>query len=360
MKNGKLKVFAAVLTMILALGVMGQADMTRAFYGAANPVPDVYERVCNSVVQVRGIVETWSRENGVANEVGAYGTGIYIEPGYVVTCWDIVTGVDSVEIETMDGLIVPAKNVYSDDSVDLSVIELEKPLEGVEPAVLGDSTALRPGELAIVIGTMMLDDVAFPGTLAVGFISGVDRSSDGMGSFTRSVPLIQMDIALNSGMSGAGLFNERGELVGLAALKGGLIDDMLYENLGFAIPSDTIERIAGDLIAHGVVRRPRMGVMVTDLDGPEEPIRTYPPCGLLVSEVEENGPAAHAGMMKYDIITEFMGERVHNFNELSTLLDACAAGDTVHVKVYRCLDEAGNMIEDPAFVELDIVLGILD
>lgn len=353
MKNGKMKMMAAILAALLMLGVAAQAD-------TANPIPEVYDRVNASVVQVRGIVETWTREYGASEEVNAYGSGVYLEPGYIVTCWDIVDGADFVEIETTDGQVVRAKNVYSDNSVDLCAIELEAPLKGIEPVTLGDSTTLRPGETVIVIGTMVLDDIAFPGTLSVGYISGLDRPSAGFGSFTRSVPLIQLNVSLNSGMGGGGVFNEKGELIGLAALKGGLIDDMLYENLGLAIPSATIERVAGDLIAHGSVRRPRMGVMVSDLDGPEEPIRTYPPCGLLVSEVEEGGPAAEAGMMMYDIITEFEGVRVHNFNELTAVLDTCAAGDTVRVKVYRCLDENGDMIEDPAFVELDIVLGILD
>ena len=65
-------------------------------------------------------------------------------------------------------------------------------------------------------------------------------------------------------------------------------------------------------------------------------------------------------MMMYDVITELEGVRVHNFNELSTLLDTYSAGDTVHVKVYRCLDEEGNMTDDAHYVEMDIVLGILD
>ena len=348
---------ALALVIALMIGIAGQADTL----GEGASLADVYERVSGSVVQVRGMVETWSRENGASIEVNAYGSGVYIEEGCVVTCCDVVAGADYVEVETLDGQIVRAQNISNDDSVDLSVLQLEAPLEGVATVSLGDSSAVRPGDTAVVVGTLVLaDDFIYPSTLAVGYVSGVNRPSDGLGSFSRAVPLIQLDVALNEGMGGAGLFNTRGELIGIAALRGGIIDDMLYENMGFAIPSATIERVAGDLIAHGAVRRPRMGIMVSDLDGPEEPIRTYPPCGLLVSEVEEGGPAEQAGMMMYDIITEFEGVRVHNFNELSTLLDACEAGDTVHVKAYRCLDEEGYMIEDAEFVEFDIVLGILD
>ena len=181
-----------------------------------------------------------------------------------------------------------------------------------------------------------------------------------MGSFSRNVPLIQLDAALNNGFSGGGVFNMAGELIGLATLKGGIVDDILYENLGFAIPSNTIARVADDLMAFGVVKRPRMGVMVSDLDGPEEPIRTYPPAGLLASEIDPEGPAAQAGMEEYDIIVEFDGVRVHTFNELSAVLDTHEAGDVVHVVVYRCLDDEGYMIDDPAYVEMDITLGILD
>ena len=366
MKNKKVKLMAMALAVALMIGAAAQAETLGAVGAAAQTadetlsVADIYERASGSVVQVRGMAETWSRETGASVEPRMVGTGVYLEDGYVVTCYDVVAETDFVEVETTAGQIVRAKNVFSDATVDVSVLELEEPLEGVVAATLGDSSAVRPGDQAIVIGTLLLVDEPYPATLALGYVSGVNRSSDGMGSFTRSVPLIQLDIALNEGMGGAGLFNDKGELVGLAALKGGLIEEVLYEHIGFAIPSATIERVAGDLIEHGSVKRPRMGVMVSDLDGPEEPIRTYPPAGLLVSEVEEGGPAAQAGMMMYDVITELEGVRVHNFNELSALLDTYSAGDTVHVKVYRCLDEEGNMTDDAHYVEMDIVLGILD
>ena len=357
MKSRKLKAMAVTLVLTLLLGVIGQAETLES---AGGSIADVYERVSPAVLQVRNIIETWTQENGAVKEVAAYASGVYIEEGYVLTNWSAIYEADEIEIETLDGRIVYAKDTFVDESVDLAVLELEEPLEGIEPVELGDSESLRPGELSIVIGNPVLLERVYPGTVTAGIISGVKRSSEGMGYFNRSVPLIQLDAALNMGSSGGGLFNLKGELIGLTTLKAGLVDEMLYEGMSFAIPAETIRRVAGDLVAYGVVRRPRMGIMVSDLDGPEEPIRNYPPQGLMVSEIDETGPAAQAGMMLYDVIMEFDGVRVHNFTELSALIDQHEAGDTVHVLAYRCLDDEGYMIDDPQYVEFDIELGILD
>ena len=351
MKNWKTGMLALALVLLMMAGA------ARAEGGS---VADVYERVSGAVVQVRNMTETWSPESGPTVEMALSASGVVIADDFVLTNWHVVYESDYIEVETLDGQIVRAKDVFTDDSLDLAVLKLEKPLDGVTPVTLGDSAAVRVGDPAIVVANLVLEDVVFPATLTVGYISGVNRSSEDMGNFTRSVPLIQFDAALNNGCSGGALFNAAGELIGLTTLKGGLINDTLYESLGLAIPASTIERAAGDLMAYGVVKRPRMGVMVSDLDGPEEPIRTYPPAGLLAAEVDPAGPAAQAGMELNDIIVEFDGVRVHTFNELSGLLDAHAAGDVVHVKVYRCLDEEGYMIDNPEYVEMDITLGILD
>ncbi|MBR3502940.1 MAG: serine protease [Clostridia bacterium] len=352
MKNRTMKLLALALT--LALLTMGTARAETL------SVADVYERVCRSVVQVRNMAETWSPDNGATVEMALSASGVVIAEDFVLTNWHVVYEADYMEIETLDGQIVRAKDVYTDESLDLAVLALSEPLKGVTPVTMGDSTAVRTGDLAISIGYPVLEDIVFPATLTVGYISGLNRNSENMGNFTRDVPLIQFDAALNNGGSGGGLFNAAGELIGLSTLKGGLTDDIVYENLGLAIPTATIERVAGDLMAYGVVKRPRMGVMVSDLDGPEEPIRTYPPAGLLASEVDPDGPAGQAGMEDYDVIVEFDGVRVHTFNELSALLDTHAAGDVVRVKVYRCLDEEGYLIDNPEYIEMDITLGILD
>ena len=353
MKNRMMK----RLALALALALLLAAGAARA---EAPSVADVYERVSGSVVQVRNMAEAWTPENGRTIEMSMSASGVVIADSYVLTNWHVVYEADYMEVETVSGQIVRAKDIYTDDSLDLAVLALEEPLEGVTPVTLGDSAAVRPGDTAIVIGNPVMEDVVFPATLTVGYISGVNRSSNKMGNFSRNVPLIQFDAALNNGCSGGGLFNMAGELIGLTTLKGGLVGEVVYEGLSFAIPAATIQRVAEDLMAYGVVKRPRMGVMVSDLDGPEEPLRTYPPAGLLASEIDPEGPAGQAGMENYDVIIEFDGVRVHTFNELSALLDTHAAGDVVHVKVYRCLDEEGYMIDDPEYVEMDITLGILD
>ena len=183
MKNGMMKKLALALAMVLLLAAgAAQAE--------GNSIADVYERVSGAVVQVRNMAETWSPENGATIETALTATGVVLAEDFVLTNWHVVYEADYVEVETLDGQIVRARDIFTDDSLDLAVLKLEKPLTGVTPVTLGDSSALRVGDPAIVIGNLALEDVIFPATLTMGYISGLNRSSANMGNFTRNVPLI--------------------------------------------------------------------------------------------------------------------------------------------------------------------------
>ena len=343
--------------LILAVFLCAAAAAAPARAGS---LPDLYDGAKDAVVQVINMAQTWSMENGESTEVDGRGTGVCVAEGCILTTYDVVNEADYVEIRTLDGQTVRAGGVYTDESTNLAVLKLGTQPDGMKPVPLGDSAALRVGETAAVISWPVYGDIEFPGTLSVGVISGLNRNSDEIGGFSRTVPLIQFDAPLNEGASGGALFNEEGELVGLTARRAGLTEDDIYQGIGFAIPSETIMKVVPDLIEYGVVRRVRMGIMVYAFDGPEEPISTYPPAGMLVDSIEKGGPADRAGLIANDIITVFDGVRVHTFPELSDILDSHSPGDIVHVVVYRCLDKDGYMIDNPEFLEFDIELEILD
>ena len=92
--------------------------------------------------------------------------------------------------------------------------------------------------------------------------------------------------------------------------------------------------------------RPRLGITVADIDGPDEPMRRYPPIGAQVYTVEEGGPSARAGLQVGDVITEINGVRINGYMALLRELDKCASGDRVELKIYRYYDAEGNLTGD--------------
>lgn len=349
---------------VCAIGILStsaQAQSYDVIYGDKNPIPDIAERVRPAVVRVISSVETWSRQQGRRVEEAGYGSGVYIdEAGYIVTNYHVVSDADVVEVETLSGERIAVSEVLFDESTDLALLRVEA-LPDAQPVPLGDSDALRIGELAIVIGHPGLSDRVFFGTVTAGIVSGLDRSDVNAGNFSRTVNTIQVDAAINSGNSGGALLNALGELVGIPTLKAGSEAGTTYEGLGFCIPINTAKEVIEQLMQYGVVRRPRMGVRISEVVGPEEYIPGYPPAGLLVVEVEEGAPAAQAGLLLYDLVTHANGVRVREYTDLSDLTDRMQAGDVLHLTVCRCYDpNTGALLDEPLALEFDVELQILD
>ena len=142
------------------------------------------------------------------------------------------------------------------------------------------------------------------------------------------------------------MLNARGELVGIPTLKFMYSDTAVYEGLGFCIPINSVRDFIDQLIDTGSVVRPRLGITVADIDGPDEPMRRYPPIGAQVYTVEEGGPSAKAGLQVGDVITEINGVRINGYMALLKELDKCASGDRVELKIYRYYDAEGNLTGD--------------
>ncbi|MCI5545555.1 MAG: S1C family serine protease, partial [Clostridiales bacterium] len=328
MKSTAAMLLAAILT--LSLGVWAQAE---GLTGAAA----LYESASSAVVGVYAMGETWSRESGASIAERDYGTGLYVdERGYVLTCWHLIQSADFVEIETASGERVRVSEILSDNTVDIAVLKLEAPLEGVQPLSLGGEA--RVGQRVYAIANAFDAFGVYPAQMTAGVVSGVKGDTERAANFSRTLDLIRADAAIGYGGCGGALLDESGALIGLATR---LVDSEGAESesaFTSAIPAATLQKVMGDLIEYGAVKRPRMGVMVVDNDGPEDAIKNYPPCGSLVSEVEAGGPADKAGLLKYDVITAIDGVRTRGFAEMSRELEKHQAGDTITVTVYRCAD----------------------
>ena len=384
-KHSIIKQVSLFLALALCLGFAGGALLTRrttaaaetdgstttydAVYSSDNPIPEIAANVRPSVVQVITSAATWDqRTREVSTEEIGYGSGTYFraldegEGGYILTNNHVVDEGETYQIEWLDGTIMDATLVGADEGTDIAVLQFNEPApEGATPVPLGDSDALQIGELAIVIGNPGSGTEVLFGTVTAGIISGLEREGvTAQGSFNRPVSTIQVDAAINTGNSGGALLNARGELVGIPTLKMTASYTTIYEGLGFCIPINTAKDIIDQLIENGEVVRPRLGVTVVAQDGPDEPMRNFPPAGVRIENVEEGTPADEAGLQRYDIITEINGVRVYTNDDLIGQIDQYSEGDTVELTICRYYSESGTPLAQYEVFTAEVELKIID
>lgn len=348
----KLTAFALTLAMLMGGAALSEpAPGYDIVYSGSNPIPEIAERVRPAIVQVICYQETWDPVTRVVSEqeLGG-GSGSYIRPaedgkgGYILTNYHVIDGGELIRIEWLSGEVMEVTPVGHDDGTDIAILRFnEDAPKGVEPVPLGDSDALRVGELAICIGNPGDAVDVLTGTVTAGIISGLEREDINADNFSRSTSTFQTDAAINTGNSGGALLNYKGELVGIPTLKFMYDSSVVYEGLGFCIPINTVRGFIDQIIDTGSVTRPRLGITVADIDGPDEPIRSHPPIGAQVFTVEERGPSDKAGLQVGDVITEINGVRIKSYMDLLKELDKCAAGDSVTLKVYRYYDKDGAL-----------------
>ena len=340
-----------MLALVCALAVGGTFVLTNARSTAvaetsqvevSAPVQDdspaiyVAQKNANSVVGIITSSEGWSRSNGVQNTPVAQGSGVVIaEGGYVLTNNHVIEDGSAFQVLMPNGDKVDATLVGADSAMDLAVLKVEEGADTLVPVTVGSSTNLPVGSTVIAIGNPGGEILA--NTVTRGIISALERTSMSSSNTTRNVNYIQHDAPINSGNSGGGLFDYQGNLIGINTLKyrGSYYSSGSYEGLGFAIPVETAYPIAQQLIEHGKVIRPQIGVTVTDQDGPDEPMNDYAPASVCITSVIDGSAGEKAGLQQYDFITAVNGERVTSRRELTTLLDNYQPGDTVTLTIVR-------------------------
>ena len=308
-----------------------------------SPAIYVAQKNANSVVGIITMTEGWSRSNGVQSATVGQGSGVVIkEGGYVLTNNHVIEDGSAWQVLMPDGSKVDASLVAADSAMDLAVLKVEEKADMLVPVTIGSSENLPVGSTVIAIGNPGGEILA--NTVTRGIISALERVSMTSSNTTRNVNYIQHDAPINSGNSGGGLFDYQGNLIGINTLKyrGSFYSSGSYEGLGFAIPVETAYPIAQQLIEHGKVIRPQIGVMVKDQEGPDEPMNDYAPASVCVTAVNDGSPAQKAGLKAYDFITAVNGERVTSTRELTTLLDTFKPGDTVTLTIVR-YNNAGVM-----------------
>ncbi len=262
------------------------------------------------------------------NTVHAYGSGFLISyDGYIMTNCHVVSEAIANEVEvqvrTYAGKVYPAEIIGADVESDIALLKIN---EYVTPAILGDSSRLKPCQTVYIMGHPA-DELSF--TMTSGIISALGRTitfSDGT-----TLNMFQLDAAVNFGNSGGPVYNDRGEVIGITTAK---YTGLSSEGLGFAIPINDAVRIAEDLRNHGYVRgRPLMGLTVRAI--PEDFREEGNPAGVEIYSVEPGLCGERAGLQAGDIILSLNGQRVTNNNELIDAKRPFRAGDTVTLEIWR-------------------------
>ena len=216
--------------------------------------------------------------------------------------------------------------VGSDEKTDLAVLKIDA--TGLTPAEFGNSDQMQIGEQVIAIGNP--GGLELAGTLTVGYVSAVNRPITTTGGST--IDCIQTDAAINPGNSGGALVNSYGQVIGINSQK---IAATEYEGIGFAISINEAQPIINDLIEYGYVRgRVVMGITMQIIDPTFAAIYGYQP-GIGVVSVEQNSPAAKAGLVAGDIITAIDGESITSQETLTSILEGHKPGDVIELTVYR-------------------------
>lgn len=309
-------------------------------------VSTVFNQVKDSVVHITS--RTHERDSFMRMiPVEGVGTGVIISPeGYILTNNHVVGDSEYLKVALATGEEVNATIVGVDPNTDLAIIKVDPPIM-LTVAKLGDSSKIRPGQMAIAIGNpYRLDN-----TVTVGVISAVNRTLTVGGNY-RIKGVIQTDAAINPGNSGGPLLNSKGEVIGINTAI--ITTTEGFQGIGFAIPINIAKEVSSELIEKGKVVRPWLGVTVTDLtEEIANSLNLSVTKGVILIDVLEDGPADRAGLrgtkshlwesdfILGDVIVEIAGEETETIDDLIEIKLKHEIGETVEIKYIRD-NEAGT------------------
>lgn len=295
-------------------------------------ITQAVQKVGPAVVTIVGTIPGQMTFFGQTGDQTVSGSGFFIsDKGYILTNNHVVEGTREVSIVLSDGTQEKATIVGTDPYSDIAILKTD----GKVPAVvaLGNSDLLNSGESVIAIGSPLGD---FKNTVTVGVVSATGRSID-TGKGYQIEGLIQTDAAINQGNSGGPLVNLAGEVIGVNnMIVRGSGTGAVAEGLGFAIPVNTAQAVANQIVDHGYFSRPFMGISYQAISPDIAASYNLPvQWGVYVTKVVANSPASKAGLQTDDIITSIDGVKMDETHNYLNVLYTYKPGDQVTLGVMR-------------------------
>jgi serine protease Do len=286
-----------------------------------------------AVVTINATIPGQTTYFGQGPDQQASGSGIIVsDKGFIVTNNHVIDGATQIQVILADGSQMDATLVGTDPFSDVAVIKVTGALPA--PAVLGNSDSLKPGETVIAIGSPLGD---FKNTVTVGVISATGRNLDTGQGYTME-GMLQTDAAINHGNSGGPLVDLAGEVIGMNTLivrnTGSSVDPA--EGLGFAIPSNTVQVIANQIMNTGFVSRPYLGINYQWITPSIADAYNLPAqWGVYITQVSTNSPAASAGLRRGDILTAIDNITLDGDHPYENSLFTFKPGQTVTLTLAR-------------------------
>ncbi len=313
-------------------GISQPVSQTEKVVTEQNAVIDVVKQTSPSVVAIGSTQQVYNPYDPFSSpqtQTGTIGTGFVVSPGIIVTNRHVVSDTTAeYNVVTKDGQKYSIKKIYRDPILDLAIVQVNS--TDVKPLALGDSSKLQVGQDVVAIGNALGQ---YTNTVTTGIVSGLGRrvvAGDPYSGTSENLDnLIQTDAAINPGNSGGPLLNLAGQVIGVnvATTQGA-------QNIGFAIPINSVKTIVDQFVKNGTISWPFLGVsykfVARDLA-----LLDNVPQGDYVESVVPNSAADKAGIVQGDIIVKADGQPIDSESKLSNIITGKKVGDTLNLVIWN-------------------------
>lgn len=326
------------LIPFLNLSSKGPGLETRVIVSEENAIISVVDKTSSSVVAIgisQKVINPFDPFAALTKQDSTIGTGFVVssEKGLIVTNKHVVSDTGTYTVVNKDGQKYEVKKIYRDPNFDLAIVQIDP--NNLKPLELGDSSKLKVGQTVIAIGNAL---GKFTNTVTTGVVSGLGRkvvAGDIFEGGAESLDdLIQTDAAINPGNSGGPLLNSAGQVIGV-----NVAETAGAQNIGFALPINSVKKIVDDFSTKGFVSRPYLGIQYRFISKEIADLNKIP-SGAYIQDVITDGPADKAGIKQGDIILKVNGQVVDSESVVSDVVSKSNIGQTLELTIFRGGKEA--------------------
>lgn len=299
---------------------------------------EIYEAVSPSVAQVTSLAEA-SDDGGLNVQEVPRGVGsgfVWDTGGHIVTNYHVVDDADGAQVTLADHSTYAAQSVWADPDHDIAVLWIKAPKSRLHPLAVGSSHDLKVGQIVYALG----DPFGPALTMTTGIVSALGREIQAANG--RQIHgVIQISAPINPGNSGGPLLDSAGRLIGMNTAI--VSPSGAFAGIGFAIPVDEINQYVPELIRHGKIVRPRLGVQVAEDQlaqqmGVEKGVlilKVLPDTAAQAAHLQSTRRGSSGGIQLGDVILSVDGKEINTADDLNNVLEKHKVGDTVQLTILR-------------------------